>query len=315
MEEKTTPQSILDALSEELDISVWSGLDYMDKAFSHYSFSDDSATLVGFFNVIHANQAHVIGRIELNYLQNLKPEDRKQVYRNLFASDDTVVVIFTDGLKPPEELNAIAISHHIPLFCSNLSSSHVITHLRYFLAHQLSDRINLHGVFMEIISMGVLLTGESGLGKSELALELVTRGHRLIADDAPEFTRIAPDIILGSCPPILHDFLEVRGLGVLNIREMYGDSSIKSSKYLRLILHLTPMHSLSKAKDRLSSTLQMKEVLGLDIPVMELPVAPGRNLAVMAEAAVRNHLLSVKGYDAADIFIQRQRKYIEESSL
>jgi HPr kinase/phosphorylase len=315
MEEKTTPQSILDALSEELDLSVWSGADYTDKAFSHYSFSDDSATLVGFFNVIHANQAHVIGRIELNYLQKLKSGDRDQVYRNLFESDATVVVIFTDGLKPPEELNSIAMHHRIPVFCSSLSSSDVITHLRYFLAHQLSDRINLHGVFMEIISMGVLLTGESGLGKSELALELVSRGHRLIADDAPEFTRIAPDIILGSCPPILRDFLEVRGLGVLNIREMYGDSSIKTSKYLRLILHLTPMHSLSNGKDRLSSSLQFKEVLGLDIPVMELPVAPGRNLAVMAEAAVRNHLLSVKGYDAADIFIQRQRKYIEESSL
>lgn len=315
MEDKTTPQSILDALSEELHISVWSGQDYMDKAFCHYGFSDDSATLVGFFNVIHANQAHVIGRIELNYLQQLKADDRAQVYKNLFASEHTVVVIFTDGLKPTEELNNMAIRHRVPLFCSTLSSSDVITHLRYFLAHQLSDRINLHGVFMEIISMGVLLTGESGLGKSELALELVTRGHRLIADDAPEFTRIAPDIILGSCPPILRDFLEVRGLGVLNIREMYGDSSIKSSKYLRLILHLTPMQAMSKDKDRLSSALQIKEVLGLDIPVMELPVAPGRNLAVMAEAAVRNHLLSVKGYDAADIFIQRQRKYIEESSL
>lgn len=315
MEEQTTPQSILDALSEELNISVWSGAEYMQKAFSHYGFSDDSATLVGFFNVIHSNQAHVIGRAELNYLQNLKPDDRAVVYRNLFESDDTVVVIFTDDLKPSDELNAVAVQYKVPLFCSSVSSNDVITHLRYFLAHELSDRIILHGVFMEIISMGVLLTGESGLGKSELALELVTRGHRLIADDAPEFTRIAPDIVLGSCPPILRDFLEVRGLGVLNIREMYGDSSIKSSKYLRLILHLTPMHSLSKAKDRLSSTLQMKEVLGLDIPVMELPVAPGRNLAVMAEAAVRNHLLSVKGYDAADIFIQRQRKYIEEETL
>lgn len=315
MPNKTTPQSILDALGEELNITVWSGADYMDKAFSHFGFSDDSATLVGFFNVIHANQAHVIGRVELNYLENLRADDREEVYQNLFESNDTVVVIFSDGLKPSEELNNVAVKNRVPLFCSSVSSSDLITHLRYFLAQELSDRVNLHGVFMEIISMGVLLTGESGLGKSELALELVTRGHRLIADDAPEFTRIAPDIILGSCPPILCDFLEVRGLGVLNIREMYGDSSIKSSKYLRLILNLTPMNSLSKAKDRLSSSLQMKQVLGLDIPVMELPVAPGRNLAVLAEAAVRNHLLSVKGYDAADIFIRRQRKYIEKEKL
>ena len=161
---------------------------------------------------------------------------------------------------------------------------------------------------MEIISLGVLLTGESGLGKSELALELVTRGHRLIADDAPEFMRIAPDIIVGSCPPILRDFLEVRGLGVLNIREMYGDSSIKFSKYLRLIIHLTAIHSLSKSEDRLASPQHTKNLLELEIPVIQLPVAPGRNLSVLAEAAVRNHLLNLKGYNAADGFIQRHQQ-------
>ena len=310
----TTPQSILDALSEELHLSVWAGSDCLERPFSHYGFSDDSATLVGFFNVIHPNQAHVIGRAEAAYLQALGDTDREKVYKNLFESD-TVVVIFTDGLQPPTELRALVTEHKIPVFCTSISSNDVITHLRYFLSHALADKVTLHGVFMEIISLGVLLTGESGLGKSELALELVTRGHRLIADDAPEFTRIAPDIILGSCPPILRDFLEVRGLGVLNIREMYGDSSIKLSKYLRLILHLTPMNSLSKSKDRLSSSLQTKEVLGLDIPVMQLPVAPGRNLSVLAEAAVRNHLLSVKGYDAADSLIERQRRSIEEESL
>ena len=166
---------------------------------------------------------------------------------------------------------------------------------------------------MEILSLGVLLTGESGLGKSELALELVSRGHRLVADDAPEFMRIAPNIVLGSCPGMLRDFLEVRGLGVLNIREMYGDSSIKLSKYLRLIIHLTNMQSISQ--DRLSVPQQTKNVLGLDIPVINLPVAAGRNLAVLAEAAVRNHLLMIKGYNAADMLIERQQQSIEEDEL
>ena len=314
MEEKTTPQAVLDTLSEELHLSVWSGVEYIRFPFSHYNFNDDSATLVGHFNLIHANQAQVIGRVEYNYLKTLTESEREKAHSKLFGPD-TVVIFFADNLVPPEELKQLSKQHKIPVFCSSTSSNEVITRLRYFLSHELADKVILHGVFMEIISIGVLLTGESGLGKSELALELISRGHRLIADDAPEFMRIAPDIIVGSCPPILRDFLEVRGLGVLNIREMYGDSSIKFSKYLRLIIHLTPMKSLSKAQDRLSSSLHMKKILDLDIPMIELPVAPGRNLSVLAEAAVRNHLLSLKGYNAADRFIQRQQQSIEDESL
>ena len=313
MQESTTPQSILDALSDELQLSVWAGAEYIRNPFSHHSFSDDSATLVGYFNLIHSNQAQVIGNVELNYLQDLNDAERNKAYKKLFEAD-TVAIFFTDRLEPPIELRVLAKENSIPIFCSTSSSTQLITHLRYFLSHALADKVTLHGVFMEIISLGVLLTGESGLGKSELALELITRGHRLIADDAPEFMRIAPDIIVGSCPPILRDFLEVRGLGVLNIREMYGDSSIKFSKYLRLIIHLTAIQSLSDSEDRLSSSQHTKNVLDLEIPVIKLPVAPGRNLSVLAEAAVRNHLLTSKGYNAADKFIQRQQQSIQDNS-
>lgn len=313
MQESTTPQSILDSLSDELRLSVWAGAEYLRHPFSHHSFSDDSATLVGYFNLIHSNQAQVIGNVELNYLQSLEVGEAERACDKLFEAD-TVAIFFTDCLEPPAELKSLAKKHKIPIFCSTVSSTELITHLRYFLSHALADKVTLHGVFMEIISLGVLLTGESGLGKSELALELISRGHRLIADDAPEFMRIAPDIIVGSCPPILSEFLEVRGLGVLNIREMYGDSSIKFSKYLRLIIHLTAMTSLTEPEDRLSTAQHTKNILDVEIPVIQLPVAPGRNLSVLAEAAVRNHLLNLKGYNAADKFIQRQQQSIEEDS-
>ncbi|MEM8844114.1 MAG: HPr(Ser) kinase/phosphatase [Pseudomonadota bacterium] len=309
MQAKTTPQSILDSLGRELDLSVWYGEEFLSQPFSHHSFSDDAATLVGYFNLIHSNQAQVIGKVELGFLHGLNSPEREKVYNRLFGLD-TVAIIFTDSLMPPLELKELVDSHKIPIFCSNDSSTEVITHLRYFLSQALADKVVLHGVFLEILSSGVLLTGESGLGKSELALELVSRGHRLVADDAPEFMRIAPNIVLGSCPPILRDFLEVRGLGVLNIREMYGDSSIKLSKYLRLIIHLTTIHSISE--DRLTVPQLTKNVLGLDIPVINLPVAAGRNLAVLAEAAVRNHLLMIRGYNAADSLIERQQQSIEE---
>jgi HPr kinase/phosphorylase len=313
MPENTTPQTILDSLSKELELSIWYGEQYINHPFSHHSFSDDSATLVGYFNLIHSNQAQVLGKVESNYLQSLGDQERHRAYQRLFGSD-TIAIFFTDGLMPSLELKTFVDDYKIPIFCSDLSSTEVITHLRYFLSRALADKIILHGVFMEVISLGVMLTGESGLGKSELALELVTRGHRLIADDAPEFMRIAPDIVVGSCPPVLRDFLEVRGLGVLNIREMYGDSSIKFSKYLRLIIHLTAMQSIPKSEDRLATPQLTKNVLGLEIPVIRLPVAAGRNLAVMTEAAVRNHLLMLKGYNAADDFIGRQQRTIQQDS-
>ncbi|MDW3096214.1 MAG: HPr(Ser) kinase/phosphatase [Gammaproteobacteria bacterium] len=314
MPENTTPESILDSLSKELELSIWYGEQYINHPFSHHSFSDDSATLVGYFNLIHSNQAQVLGKVESNYLQSLGNQEKHKAYQRLFGSD-TIAIFFTDGLMPPIELKTFVDQYKIPVFCSSLSSTEIITHLRYFLSRALADKVILHGVFMEVISLGVMLTGESGLGKSELALELVTRGHRLIADDAPEFMRIAPDIVVGSCPLLLRDFLEVRGLGVLNIREMYGDSSIKFSKYLRLIIHLTAMQSIPKSEDRLATPQLTKNVLGLEIPVIRLPVAAGRNLAVMTEAAVRNHLLMIKGYSAADDFIDRQQKSIQQDSL
>jgi HPr kinase/phosphorylase len=312
MQTQTTPQAILDSLGNQLKLSIWCGDEYLNQPFSHHSFSDDAATLVGYFNVIHANQAQIIGKVELSYLQSLGLTERDKVLEKLFG-EDSVAIIFSDSSIPPDELKALADKNKVPIFCSPLSSTEVITHLRYFLSQQLADKVIIHGVFMELLSLGVLLTGESGLGKSELALELVSRGHMLVADDAPEFMRIAPNIILGSCPEMLRDFLEVRGLGVLNIREMYGDSSIKLSKYLRLIIHLTSMNNITP-EERLSTQVRTKNVLGLDIPVIHLPVAAGRNLSVLAEAAVRNHLLSIKGINAADTFIERQQQSIEEDS-
>lgn len=312
MQTHTTPQAILDSLGNQLELSVWCGNEYLNQPFSHHSFNDDAATLVGYFNVIHANQAQIIGKVELSYLQSLGLTERDKVFEKLFG-EDSVAIIFSDSLTPPDELKTLADQAKVPIFCSPLTSTEVITHLRYFLSQQLADKVIIHGVFMELLSLGVLLTGESGLGKSELALELVSRGHMLVADDAPEFMRIAPNIILGSCPEMLRDFLEVRGLGVLNIREMYGDSSIKLSKYLRLIIHLTSMSNITP-EERLSTQVRTKNVLGLDIPVIHLPVAAGRNLSVLAEAAVRNHLLSIKGINAADTFIERQQQSIVEDS-
>lgn len=170
----------------------------------------------------------------------------------------------------------------------------------------------LHGVFMEIAGVGVLLAGQSGLGKSELALDLVSRGHRLIADDAPEFTRIAADAICGSCPEALQDFLEVRGLGVLNVREMYGEGAVGSSQCLELIARLVPADQASlKSEDRIQLPENKINVLGVDIPTILLPATPNRNLAVLVEAAARSQSLRKRGYVASRDFSDRQKKLMQ----
>lgn len=176
------------------------------------------------------------------------------------------------------------------------------------------QKITLHGVFMEVMQLGVLLSGVSGVGKSELALELLNRGHRLIADDAPEFVRLAPASLQGECPEMLRDFLEVRGLGVINIRAMFGGNAIAPQAELRLILHLEAMGGERLAAvDRLRPSRDSVIILDQEIPRITIPVAPGRNLAILAETAVRGHLLSLDGYDAAADFSRRQGQFLSRS--
>jgi HPr kinase/phosphorylase len=194
-------------------------------------------------------------------------------------------------------------------------SDELINILRYFFTNRLAEKTTVHGVFMEVMGIGLLLTGDSNVGKSELALELITRGHRLVADDSPEFSRIAPDILSGTCPAVLQDFLEVRGLGVLNIRAMYGDNAIKGGKYLRLIINLRHQPEQSGEQlDRLQGDIRSRNILGMDIPEIGLPVAPGRNLAVLVEAAVRNHLLRLNGYNAGVDLASKQQRLILQNT-
>lgn len=269
------------------------------------------ASLIGHLNFIHPYVVQVLGNPELRYLRRLAKNSRADAIRQL-VSDKTALVLVTDGLKVPDDLKEAAERAGMPLLGSPLSSHEVMEHLQYYLGNLFAEKITLHGVFMEVMGVGTLITGASSIGKSELALELITRGHRLIADDAPEFAQVTPDALIGTCPEPLQSFLEVRGLGLLNVRAMFGDSAIKTSKYLRLIIHLERMSGKRMQEiDRLQGNRRSRKILDVEIPEITLPVAPGRNLAVLVEAAVRNHILQLKGYDATTDFIERQRRYIE----
>ncbi len=271
--------------------------------------------MVGHLNLIQPSRIQVLGCTELRYLESLGKNSYHDALTKLFEEAPAFIVV-ADDVAPTEDLKQRAEQAATALFSSSLKSDKLIDHLSYYLTGLLAERTTLHGVFMEVRGLGVLLTGESGVGKSELALELVTRGHRLIADDAPEFSRVAPDVIRGVCPELLQGFLEVRGLGVLNVRAMYGDSAIKKDKNLRLIVHLKPIDDEDiRNIDRLVGSQQNAEILEVAIPHVILPVAPGRDLALLIEAAVRNHILRLGGYDAAQDFIERQKHSLTKGQL
>lgn len=295
------------SLKDSLKLHLRAGEAGLDRALLDATLDPASYIIAGPLTYIHPNRIQVIGKAEINYLNNLQQE-RPQALEQLFRQH-TRAVVLVDGVQPDDELLEQANVAEIALFSTILPDKVVLDHLHHFAALRLSDKTTLHGVFLEVLGMGVLITGDPAVGKSELALELISRGNRLIADDAPEFTRIAPDIVSGACPPMLREFLEVRGLGVLNIRAMFGDNAIKHNKYLRLIVHLKRMRTPELEKmDRLSTDRETREVLGVHIPQVTIPVAPGRNLAILVESAVRNHLLKQQGYDATEVFIERQQQ-------
>jgi len=309
MKEILSAESIIVNLASKIELKWVAGAEDPKKPL-HEVDVGQHATLIGHLNLIHNNIIQVLGKTECDYLHSLDDDFRNSTLTQLFTNK-TVAVILSEGLPVPDTLCDYANKYNVPVLSCKADSNDVIDTARYYLHKLFSNKEILHGVFMEVLGNGVLITGESSVGKSELALELISRGHRLVADDAPEFTQIGPDILEGRSPSLLQGFMEVRGLGVLNIREMYGDNAIKINKYLRLIIHMEKMNSDNLGDfDRLKGQTNMRKILNVEIPVTIIPVAPGRNLAVIVEAAVRNHILLNNGYDAGQQLIDLQQKAI-----
>lgn len=271
--------------------------------------------LVGHLNFVHPNRVQVIGSAEIEYLKKLGTEGRKKAIHELFACETSAVVIVANGDEADADMLRESDAMRLPLFSSPMPSPRVIDDLQYHLTRALAARVVMHGVFMEVLSIGVFLTGDSGIGKSELALELLSRGHRLIADDAVEFCRIGPNVLEGYCPDMLCDFLEVRGLGILNVRAMFGQTAVRREKSLHLILRLEELGSQRPSNiDRLQAEQKTRTVLGMDVPEVVLFVAPGRNLAVLVEAAARNHILRLRGINPLEEFMKKQQAGMAKTS-
>jgi len=269
-----------------------------------------AADQVGHLNLIHPGRLQVFGHQEIEYYRRLSPASRAYQTAELVAGEPPAFII-AQGLEAPADILAMADEKNIALFSTPLPAAQVIDYLRVYLSKKLAQRVTMHGVFMDVLGVGVLITGESGLGKSELGLELISRSHGLVADDAVEFARIAPDMIEGRCPPLLQNLLEVRGLGLLDIKTIFGETAVRRKMRLKLIVHLVRRGSLEENYERLPVDPQTQEVLGLPVRKVVIPVAAGRNLAVLLEAAVRNTILQLRGIDTLADFMERQRREMD----
>jgi HPr kinase/phosphorylase len=267
---------------------------------------EDVSCMVGYLNFVHPPQITLLGEQEFNYLASLNVEAYHEAIKQFFRAAPSLIIL-CEGQTATDEITQAAHDGQIPIMASPLSASTVLSRLSHQLSEMLAPSITVHGVFLEVFDLGVLLTGAAGVGKSELALELINRGHRLVADDSPLFSKNSPDALTGRAPALLKDFLEVRGLGIVNVRAMFGHTAVKDTKKLSLIVHVVDMSDpIIASIDRLQGMHREREFLGIHIPEVTLPAGPGRSLSVLVEAAVHNQLLRSSGYNASDVFAENQ---------
>jgi HPr kinase/phosphorylase len=302
-------EALFDAQRETLQWEWVAGHAHPERHFADAAVLDarSAADLVGYLNYIHPYRVQIVGRREVAYLDASTPEDLERRIARIVTLEPPLVIV-ADGQSPPPRLVAMCERAEIPLFVTRESAGQVIDAIRAYLGQVFAERITRHGVFMDILGMGVLLTGESGLGKSELGLELVSRGHGLVADDAVDFYRISQNAIEGRCPELLMNLLEVRGIGLLDIKAIFGETAVRRKMRLKLIVHLVRKETMERDFERLPHEPLYEDVLGMPVRKVIIAVDAGRNLAVLVEAAVRNTILQLRGIDTYQEFIERHQR-------
>jgi len=248
----------------------------------------------------------LVGRREVAYLDNAPAEVLERRIQRIVTLEPPVIIV-ADDQRAPDRLVAMCDRAEIPLFTTSASAGHVIDVVRSYLSQLFAERTTRHGVFMDILGLGVLLTGESGLGKSELGLELISRGHGLVADDAVDLYRVSQNTLEGRCPDLLMNLLEVRGIGLLDIKAIFGETAVRRKMRLKLIVHLVRKETMEREFERLPYEPLYEEILEIPVRKVVIAVDAGRNLAVLVEAAVRNTILQLRGIDTYQEFIARHQ--------
>ncbi len=287
---------LTDDAAQELGLEIIAGAEGLDNVVNRSRIQKPGLALAGFLEYIHPGRIQILGKSEIEFLNERGAAERARIVSQVCRQGVSCFII-TTGLEPPPELLEETEANRVPLLRTELRSSLVIDRLTHFLEDRLAPQAVLHGVLLDIYGLGVLLLGDSGVGKSESALDLVVRGHRLVSDDIVEIRRKA-EVLVGTGPELTRYHMELRGVGIINVKDLFGVAAVRQTKFVELVIHLDPWRP-GKKYDRLGLDEQGYEILGVTLPYMEMPVGPGRNLSVLIEVAARNHLLKLKGYHPA----------------
>jgi HPr kinase/phosphorylase len=296
-------KTLLLALRVELGLEVLAGRRGLDRRVTDTSIQKPGLALAGFTEMFRPGRVQVIGRTEMDYLWSLEPKKRTHAVKNLTDRSPPLVVI-TRGADVPDQLIEAAKQSNIPLFITGLRSSIFVESLHKFLANRLARVRSIHGVLVDVFGVGILLVGKSGIGKSECALDLIMRGHRLVADDVVDVSKKPPSTIIGSGDELIRHHMEIRGLGIINVKDLFGVSAIREAKQIELVVHFEEW-SKEKKYDRLGVMEDTHEILNVALPKAVIPVRPGRSLTSIVEVAARNQLLKNMGHHSAEQFQQR----------
>jgi HPr kinase/phosphorylase len=293
-----------------LDLDLLAGAGGLERRIALPHVQKTGLALAGFDEYLRAGRVLIFGESEVRFLERMDPPERARALRRLFGRDLPCVMI-TMGLDAPSDLAAEAERAGVPLLRTALSTPVAIARLTTLLEDRMAPRETRHGVLMDILGLGVLLTGESGIGKSECALDLIGRGHRLVADDTVEIRCRGEAILIGTCPELTRHHVEIRGLGLVNVTDLFGVSATRSSKRVELVVHLERWEP-GREYDRLGLDATTTDILGVGVPCVTMPVAPGRNLAMLVEVAARNQLLRTRGRHAARLLAERLERRLEQ---
>jgi HPr kinase/phosphorylase len=286
-----------------LSLELLAGGEGLDRLITDSHPQKTGLALAGFQEYLRPGRVLVFGESEIRYLEHLDPAARLQTLR-LALSLDFPCVVITGGFTPPAELATEAERAGLPLLKTSAATPAAFAKLTSILEDSLAERIITHAVLMDILGLGVLIAGESGIGKSECALDLIVRGHRLVADDTVEIRRRSETILIGTCPELTRHHMELRGLGLINVKDLFGIASTRSSKRVELVVQLERW-DVSREYERLGIDDDFYELLGLRIPLIRMPVAPGRSIAILVEVAARNQMLRSRGHHAARMLADR----------
>jgi HPr kinase/phosphorylase len=315
MNRSITVEGLLKSRAEAIGLpfELLGGRDGLQRTISSPHIQKTGLALAGFDAYLQPARILVFGESEIRYLESLDVANRLNVLAAAFSHDIPCVLI-TGGWEPPVELLAASDRYQVPLLRTAVSTPVSIAKIEYLLDDELAEREVIHGVLMDMLGLGVLLIGESGIGKSECALDLVVRGHRLVADDTVEIRRRGETTLIGTCPELTRHHMEIRGLGLINVRDLFGVAAIRNAKRIELVVQLERWDP-DRDYERLGLDELRYEILGLKVPLISMPVAPGRSLGVLVEVAARNQLLRTRGLNAARDLATRLEQTLREKDM